>query len=358
MRKLIIVIVLLSLLCVPAHGTEENIIQTDGLLEGLEGSAEELMPDIDPAGQTDLWDGMKQILQSVLERSTESIRSGLRLCAILLCVVTLCAVVDFSSVKNGTLMLRAVGALGICAAVTGTLQGMISMAGSTVEQISTYSSFLLPVMASATAMSGGLTAASALYAGTVIFTEVLLQLISKLLIPAVYFYLAICTAEAALGSDMLSELREFVGWLIAKSLRILLYIFLAYVTLTGVISGTADAVAVKATKAAVSGMIPVVGSILSDASETLLASAAVLKNSAGIIGMLAVVSICLLPVVKVGSHYLLLKITAAVSGTIAQKPHVNLLKHFSTAMGYLLAMCGSSGLLLLISTVCFMRLVC
>ena len=127
--------------------------------------------------------------------------------------------------------------------------------------------------------------------------------------------------------------------------------------LTGVITGAADAAAVKATKAAVSGMIPVVGSIISDASETLLASASLLKSSVGVFGMIAVLATCLLPFLRVGIQYLLLKVTAAVSGTVGIKSHVKLLKSCASAMGYLLAMCGTSGLLLLISSVCFMKVV-
>ena len=357
MRKLIILGLILLLLCLPVHATEELGVETDGLQEGLSGEAQELMPEIEPGGQSDFWEGLKELFLNAWDKASGSFRDGIRLCALLLCVVTLCAVVDMSSVKNGGLIIKAAGALGICAAMIGAFESMISMAAATVQEISTYSSFLLPVLASASAMSGGVTSASALYVGTILFSQILLQLISKLLIPAVYFYLAICTAEAAISSDMLSELREFIGWVISKSLRVLLYLFIAYMSITGVISGTTDAAAVKATKAAVSGMIPVVGNIISDASESLLASASLLKNSAGIFGMLAVLAICLLPVIKTGLHYLLLKITAAVSGAIGIKSHVNLLKHFSVAMGYLLAMCGTGGLLMLISTVCFMRAV-
>ena len=126
-------------------------------------------------------------------------------------------------------------------------------------------------------------------------------------------------------------------------------------TVTGVISGTNDAAAVKATKAAVSGMIPVVGSILSDASETLLSSAALMKNSVGVFGMLAVLALCLVPIIKVGMQYLLLKVTSAVGGTIGLPSQVKLIKEYSKAMGYLLAMCASAAFLLLIGIVCLMR---
>ena len=214
---------------------------------------------------------------------------------------------------------------------------------------------MLPVLASAAALSGSMTASTALYAGTVFFSQLLMRLICKILLPCVFFYLAVATAEAALSENALSELRELIGWLISKSLRILLYVFLAYMTATGVISGSADASALKATKAAVSGMVPVVGGILSDASETILAGAAILKNSVGVFGMLAVLATCLLPFLKVGIHYLLLKLTAAVCGSVGCKEHTGLLKCCSTAMGYLLAMCGTCSLLLLISGICFLK---
>ncbi len=350
MRKIGILLLLLLFFTVPVRATEE--IDISQLEDGLSSEAQELMPREESG---DFFQGVKALFTNALDKLTGPFRDSMHLCAVLLCVCMLCSLVDLSNMKNGNFILRATGALGLSAVMAGSFQTMISLASDTVQQISDYGACLLPIMASATAMSGGVTSASALYVGTALFSQLLLQLISKLLIPAVYFYLAVATAEAALGNEMLSELREFVGWLISKSLRVLLYLFIAYLTITGVISGSTDAAAVKATKAAVSGMIPVVGSILSDASETLLASASILKSSAGVIGMLAVLAICLLPILRTGVQYLLLKLTASVSGAVGIKAHVGLLKQYSVAMGYLLAMCGAGGLLMLISTVCFMQ---
>ena len=165
------------------------------------------------------------------------------------------------------------------------------------------------------------------------------------------------TAEAALGHQMLTELRKLIGWLISKGLRLFVGLFLAYLSLTGVITASVDASAAKMTKAAVSGMVPVVGGMISDASETLLASAGVLKNSVGVFGMLAVLAIALTPFLRVAAHYLLLRLTTAVGGAVALKPHVTLLEQLTTAMGFLLAMCAACCLLLLMATVCLMRVV-
>ena len=356
MKKIAVFLAVLLLLTAPVLAAEptealRDVIGTDELTQSLPDEAAEVLDGLSPDGMPDFRSGVRSILRAAAGGS------GLRLCAVLLAMVTLCAVVRMSAQKDPVNAVSAVGALGICAACLGGMQSMISLASETVTRLSDYSACLLPVMASAMAMSGGTVSAGTLYAGTALFSGLLSRLIARLLLPGVSVYLVVAAAEAALADSLLSELREFVGWLISKSLRVVLFVFTGYLTVTGVISGSADAAAVRATKAAVSGMVPVVGSILSDASETLLASASALKSSMGVFGMLAVLAICLTPFLKIGAQYLLLKGTAAVSGTIGMPQQVKLVKHAATAMGYLLAMTGACALMLLISVVCFLKVV-
>lgn len=355
MKRVILVLCLLLFLALPVSAAEDAGIDTDALEQSIGEEAEELMPEV--SGQIDLWEGSKSVLLRALARTDDSLKSGLRLCAVLIGLVTLCSVADMSSFQNYGGAVRAAGAIGITAVFVGEFNAMVTMAQGTVSDLTEYSACMIPVLATAAAMSGSITAATALHAGTLMFSELMMQLICKLLIPAVFFFLAVASAEAALTNGALKELRELIGWFISKSLRIMVYVFLAFLSITGVIGGTADAIAVKTTKAAMSGMVPVVGSMLSDASETVLASASVVKSSLGVVGMIAVLAICILPFLRVGIQYLLLKVTAAVSGAVGLKPQVTLLKCFSSAMGYLLAMCGTCGLLLLISSVCFIKVV-
>ena len=356
MKRVVLLLALIVFLTLPVCASEIGI-DTDGLEQELPEEAGELMQDISPEDELDFWGWSKSVVLRALAKTDESLKSGLRLCAILIGLVTLCAVADMSSLNKFGGAVCAAGALGIAAAFAGGFHAMVTTAQETIRSLTDYTACLMPTLAAAAAMSGSMNAATALHAGTLLLSELMMQLICKLLIPGVFFYLAVAAAEAALSSDALKELREFIGWLISKSLRIMVYVYLAFLSVTGVISGTADAIAVKTTKAAMSGMVPVVGGMLSDASETVLASASVMKSTIGVFGMIAILSICILPFLKVGIQYLLLKVTAAVSGTVGLKPHVSLLKHFSTAMGYLLAMCGTCGLLLLISCVCFIKVV-
>ncbi len=126
-------------------------------------------------------------------------------------------------------------------------------------------------------------------------------------------------------------------------------------SITGVISGTVDSYTLKAAKITVSGMVPVVGGMFADATETILVSAGMLKNTAGIYGIFVFLSLFIMPFIKIGLLYLLLKLTLSVVHIFGTKPMVELLQDITFGMGMLLAMTGTVCLLHLISIVCFMK---
>jgi stage III sporulation protein AE len=125
--------------------------------------------------------------------------------------------------------------------------------------------------------------------------------------------------------------------------------------ITGVVSGSADAAALKAAKLTFSGVVPVVGGILSDASEAVLVGAGLVKNAVGVYGLLAVLAIWIGPFIKIGAQYLLLKMTHALCGAFSADTAGKLIQDFSTAMGLLLAATAAICVLFLVSIICFMK---
>ena len=164
-----------------------------------------------------------------------------------------------------------------------------------------------------------------------------------------------CIANHAIGEEILKRICKFMKWLITWSLKIILYIFTGYITITGVISGSVDATAVKATKITISGFVPVIGNILADASETIILSAGLMKNSAGVYGILVFVAILIGPFLKIATQYCMLKATSAVSGVFSEGQFTGLIHDFSSCMGFVLAMTGTVCLLFMISIICFMK---
>lgn len=309
-----------------------------------------LMPQETSSFGQGLWELLRTAVRAVRPDLREAARVSLSVMAAVMMVALLQSV--SGSAAALTQMAGTVAVAGVALAGTNSL---IRLGMETVGELSQYGKLLLPVMTAALAAQGGATASAALYAGTAVFDSLLSGLIANVLAPMVYLFLALATANSAVGEEVLKKMRDAVKGFASWCLKILLTVFTTYMSITGVVSGTTDAAALKATKVTISTVVPVVGSILSDASEAVLVSAGLMKNGAGIYGILAALAVFLAPFLRIGIHYLMLKLTAAVCAVFGSKAMTELIGDFAAAMGLLLAMTGSACLLLLISTVCFLK---
>lgn len=299
-------------------------------------------------------DGLTELLRNALASLRPDVLEAIQVSTGLIASALIVSVLDcYSNTVRKTANLTGT------AVVAGTLllstRSMIRLSVHTIQELSSYGKLLFPVMTTAMAAQGGLTSSAALCVGTTVFDTILTECIIRLLIPMVYLFTVLAIANSAVGEDLLRRLRDLLKNAVSWCLKTILTVFTTYMSITGVVSGTTDAAALKATKVTISSVVPVVGSILSDASEAVLVSAGLAKNAAGIYGILALLAIGLQPFLKIGLHYLLLKATGAVCSIWGEKGITALIEDFSTAMGLLLGMTGGTCLLTLISTVCFLK---
>lgn len=307
-----------------------------------------------PNNTTNFQEGLKELLQKALLQIRPDLREATKVC---LGIVATVMVVSIIRIAPGGAEKPAdlAGTVAISGLFLSAAGALVNLGAETVTEVSNYGKLLLPVLTAALAAQGGITTSSALYAGTALFDALLSALVNKALVPMIYLYLAISAANSAMGEDLLKRIKEAVKWFMTWSLKSILYIFTGYISITGVVSGPTDAAALKAAKLTISGVIPVVGGILSDASEAVLVGAGTVKNSIGLYGLFAVIAIWMEPFLKIGAHYLLLRFTGGICSIFSSKRLSGLIQDFATAMGYLLAMTGAVCLMLLISIICFMR---
>lgn len=325
------------------------------------GAVELTAPEVPSAGaaymprQTqDFSDALLEIFSDALGWFRPDLKEAANACLVVLAAVMLMALVSvLPGSRKGILEL--VGALVIGTILLRSSQSLIRLGADTVHQLSEYGKLLLPVMTAALAAQGGLTAAASLYTGTAVFDAILSAFLSKVLVPAIYFFLALAVGSSALADPMLKKIRDGIKGTAVWCLKTVLYVYTGYIAVTGVVSGTTDASVLKAAKLTISGMVPIVGGILSDASEAVLVSAGTVKNAAGIYGMLAILAVWIGPFLRIGAHYLILKGLGIVCSLFEVKSASELIADFSAALGLLLAMTGAVCLMLMISTVCFMK---
>lgn len=307
-----------------------------------------------PENSESFADGLWEMLKRAISFINPNLTQAAGVCFCVFGIILLILLLDTLSESTRHIH-KLIGTIAISMTLLQSTGTLINLSVDTVRELSDYGKLLLPVMTGALAAEGGVTTSTALYAGTVIFDTVLTAILSKLIIPLAYVYLVLGIAHSAVDNKFLLEMLKFIKWLITWVLKITLYVFTGYIGITGVVSGTADASAIKATKLALSGVVPVVGSIISDASETILVGAGLVKNSVGIFGLFAILALWVGPFLQIGAHYILLKLTAGLSASFGDKSMCNLVRIFAGTVGFLLAATGAICLMLLISTVCFMR---
>lgn len=349
MRKLLIIILaVLSLsLCVHA-GTPESARQE--LQKSVPSQAQPYMEGIGP--EDSFSGGIHQILHNAASLLSSPLKKALKNVSILLCALILASLGASNGAMNPSVI---AGALSIAGCAMTEMNVLTQSGQQTLTQLQAFADLLLPAMAASTAAVGGVSASAAIYAGTAVFTNVLMKAMTEVLIPLIYCYIALCAAQTVCGNELLSRLANLIRWIFQTGLKAMLFVFTTYLTVTGLISGSTDAAIMKATKLTLSGVVPVVGSMISDASETVIAGAIAVRSSVGIFGMLAVIAICVGPFLHIGMQFLLMKLAGAVGGALGPKPLLNLMDGVTQAFGFLLAVTGSAALMLLVSCVCYLK---
>ncbi len=311
--------------------------------------AESLMPE----SEDDFGSGLISMVQKALPLAYTELREALRVGLAVFCSSFLVAIL--LSVGCAATATEITGAACIAGLMLQDSRVLIGLAVDTVTEISEYSKLFLPVLTAAASARGAMTSATAIYVGTSAVTAFLMNALRRVLVPVVYLFLAASIANCALGEESLKQMRETLKKLSGWFLKTVLTVFLTYMSITGAVTGTADKTALKAAKAAISAAVPVIGKNLADASEALLLSADIAKNTIGIYGIYAFAAIFLSPFCRIGAHYLVLRGTAALCAVVGCKRMTKLVEDFCTAMGILLGMTGVMCALSIIGTVCFMK---
>lgn len=349
MKKMMCLWVLLILLTVPARAAEVP----RALREALPHGTEQVLRDVDTDSGTGFAQGVSAVLERMSKLAGDVVRQRVRGAAAVLLVVVLCGVVDGFYQGTGspkvTAFLPMAGALSVTLATAGSLDALIGLGAETIQELSTFSTVLLPTLAAATAASGAVTTATMQQVSAVFFVDLLLRLINGLLLPLVYLYIGALTAAACLPENPLGAiaagLKSGITWLLTTALLA----FTLYLSVARVVTGAADGVTVKVAKAAISGVVPVVGNIIAEASETVLAGAGMLRSTVGVFGMLGILAACAYPFLQLGVQYLLYKLVALLASTVGAPQLCKLISGLAGAFGLVLGMTGACALLLLIS---------
>ena len=299
-----------------------------------------------------LLDGVAWLIERARSALGEILRGSVRNAALLTIAALICGAAEGVADGAGDTAARWVpycGVLAIAALATGDLRALIGLGAETVDELGTLSKLLLPALAASMAAGGFVSTASVWQVTTLMVCDLLSDAISRVLLPLVYCYIAAAAAGAVLGESRLDLLADGLKNLLSAGLKLTVAAFTGYLAVAGVLTGSADRTAVKAAKVVISGAVPVVGGVLSDAAESVLAAAGTLRGTVGVLGIFAILAVCLTPLLRLGVQFLLYKLAAFAAGLMGTKALGDFLDRLGEAFALVFAMTAACALVLLVS---------
>lgn len=139
-------------------------------------------------------------------------------------------------------------------------------------------------------------------------------------------------------------LKSSVTWF----LGVIITIFVSILSLEGTLTSNVDGLTAKGIKAATSTFVPVVGKALGESVDTVLGATSLLKNSLGLVGIIIIISICVIPIIKLTILTIGYRIASAISEPLADKKIVSLLDQMGDSFKVLLGIMFFVAVLLII----------
>lgn len=357
MRTLLLCFVLALCLTLPvsAAGLEESF-GVDGLAEALPEGVDEALGRLEPS-DAELDSGLSRLWDYAVSKLYGAVRQALRPAALVVAVTVICSLAGGLKTSGGFDYITFGGCTAVTLTALGDVDSVAAMGAEALDGLAALSKALLPTLTTVAAASGAVTSASAKYAASALFLDVLLSAANGLILPLIFAYAVCVAAGAAIGDSRVAGAASLMKRVCKFGMTALTASFTAYLSISGVVASGADAAATKAAKAVLSTALPVVGKMVSDASESLVAGAGLLRNSVGVFGLLAVLAVCVTPFLQLGIRYLLFKAAAAVAGAVAGDRLGKLIDGIGSVYGMVLGLVGAAAVFLFISILSLIRTV-
>ncbi len=273
--------------------------------------------------------------------------------AVILAIAVLCSIVGSAranflseSIKDLVFYVCMIAVILILAADFGAL---VENSKNTLQKLTDLSQIMMPVILTLMIAGGG-NASAALYKPAVAFlTNGISGIFCNVLIPVVSLTVVFSVLAGLSSTFKLGNAQAFLHGLIKWVIGISVTIFAFFMSAQGLSSAVIDGVSFRAAKYAITNSVPLVGGLLKDGFDLVLAGSVLIKNAVGLSAVFLIFSVVLQPVVHLSVFQLTLKLFAALTEPVGDSRISGLLTAVSRSVSYLLAIVLAVGLMMFIS---------
>jgi stage III sporulation protein AE len=190
---------------------------------------------------------------------------------------------------------------------------------SAVETMTVTMQALLPILVPLLITMGGFASGGILNPLIVTAITIFNSVLQRFIMPAIYVSCIFILVNSLSEKDYVKKLALLIRGAAVTVMGLSVTLFSGLTMLQGIVTKTADGMLAKTAKYSVDNFVPIVGGFAADSLDLILSCAAIIKNGIGIFGLIILLTLLIIPLVKILAVALVFKITAVVIEPIGNK---------------------------------------
>ena len=246
---------------------------------------------------------------------------------------------------------RAVCSLMVCVFLAQDLADHLSLCTSTMDQLSTGMQGLFPILLTLMAAVGGSAASALMQPAIVAGAGAMTAFIRRLTLPLATTA-AVITMLSHMGEGIrLSRLSGLLHRAAAWTLGLCFTAFIGVLATRGVTAAALDGITIRTAKYALDNLVPVVGGLLADTADTLIASSMLVQGAVGVTGLILIMSWTIAPLCQTLAASLIYQLASALMQPVADGSLAQCIHDFSRILMllFVIQLCTAAMFLLLVA---------
>lgn len=349
-KKILIVIFLIALILIPVcafaqeeYGEEEynqTLEQFD--LSFLEELDEDTYKVLDELGLTDfdynkiIDFSFSDIADYLKEMIADGVKKPLYSCGIILLIIILSSFFQgFRESVNDSEMislLSTVSALVIAVLLVSQLKYSISSACAAISVCADFIFAFVPAFCIIVATTGNTVTAFSTNTLLLSLAQALNFISENIFLPLSNCFLAIGICSGIRSELNLQQLIFNLKKYLTTAISVCATAFVSILSIKTAVSARADAIGLRSMRFAINSVVPVIGGAISEGLLSIQAYSSLIKSSVGIVGIIAVLTVFVPPVLNVSFWRLFLSLCRTVSDIFNDRSVSSVLKAFEDSL--------------------------
>lgn len=200
-----------------------------------------------------------------------------------------------------------------------TFMDIYDLCSQSVDTMTVTMQALLPILVPLLISMGGFASGGILNPLIMTAITAFNTILQRFIMPAVYLSCIFILVNSLSEKDYVKKLALFMRGFAVFAMGLSVTLFSGLTIIQGLVTKSADGILAQTAKYSVDNFVPIVGSFAADSIDLIISCTSIIKNGIGIFGLLIVITLLVVPLIKILAVAVVFKITAIVIEPIGNK---------------------------------------